>query len=44
MVNVKESLFVVQEFECFFFFWLSAELGAKIGVYALSNPLILIHS
>ena len=43
MVNVKESLFVVQELSVFLF-WLSAELGAKIGVYALSNPLILIHS
>ena len=37
VVNVKESLFVVQELSDFGF---SAELGAKIDVYALSNLLI----
>ena len=43
MGNVKESLFVVQELSFFFigFGFFSAELGAKIGVHALSNPRIL---
>ena len=38
--NVNESLFVVQELS-FWGFFFSAELGAKIGVYALSNPINL---
>ena len=40
-VNVKESLFVVQELNFWFLvFGFSTELGAKIGVYVLSNLLV----